>query len=301
VEKPVRSDINNCFTGARLAVSLLGSLAIPPGVSVEFINLRQLSCYNFDGTEPTGNSFTAPNLFRFVQIVYYSLIFRQSSHITPNQWSYNMTARPQTDHPDSKYVKKEIMYAVTVIALVIGFVGGVIFSSSSVPPQSADNHNHQPGPAQQGAPAAPPAMTPEQANTILNLENEVAKNPKNTAAWVELGNVYYDTDKADKAIRAYNKSLELSPNDPNVITDLGVMYRRAGQPEKALEAFDQAAKIDPMHQQSLFNKGIVYMYDLHDTNNAIRNWEELLKLNPDATAPTGQPLKEMIESLKKSK
>ena len=43
---------------------------------------------------------------------------------------------------------------------------------------------------------SPPAMTPEQANTILNLENEVAKNPKNTAAWVELGNGLFVTTLA---------------------------------------------------------------------------------------------------------
>ena len=62
------------------------------------------------------------------------------------------------------------------------------------------------------------------ASAILNLENEVSKNPKNAAAWTDLANLYYDTDKADKAIKAYTKSLELAPNNPDVLTDMGVMF-----------------------------------------------------------------------------
>jgi tetratricopeptide (TPR) repeat protein len=112
-----------------------------------------------------------------------------------------------------------------------------------------------------------------------------------------LGNVYFDTNNVPKAIRAYEKSIELSPNNPNVITDLGVMYRRNGQPDKALEAFEMAIAVSPGHQQSRFNKGIVLRYDLNDRDGAVKAWEELLKINPNATAPNGQPLSEAIKNL----
>ncbi len=75
------------------------------------------------------------------------------------------------------------------------------------------------------------------------------------------------------------------------------MYRRTGQPQKALDAFDRAMTIAPGHEQSRFNKGIVLRYDLNDREGAIKAWEELLKINPNAMAPNGIPLTEAIKTL----
>jgi cytochrome c-type biogenesis protein CcmH/NrfG len=196
--------------------------------------------------------------------------------------------------PEGNFVKKETMFIVALITLVIGFLGGIFYSAlQSGPAESVQQTTSAPPPpaSQQSG------MTNEQAQTILTLEQEVAVNPNNADAWVQLGHVYFDTDNPPKAIRAYEKSLELRPGDPNVLTDLGVMYRRNGQPDKALESFDKAIAIDPNHQQSRFNKGIVLRYDLNDRKGAIKAWEELLKINPKAMAPNGQPVSEAIKSL----
>lgn len=198
--------------------------------------------------------------------------------------------------PEGNFVKKETMFIVALIALVIGFLGGIFYSAI----QSGPAVRVQTG----SAPSAPPQqqqsqsnMTSEQARSILSLEQEVAVNPTNVNAWTQLGHVYFDTNNFAKAIRAYEKSLELSPDNPNVLTDLGVMYRRSGQPEKALESFDRAMSIDPRHEQSRFNKGIVLRYDMNDREGAVKAWEELLSINPGAVAPNGQPLSEAIKSL----
>jgi tetratricopeptide (TPR) repeat protein len=77
------------------------------------------------------------------------------------------------------------------------------------------------------------------------------------------------------------------------------MYRRSKNPAKAIELFEKAMKIDPKHEQSRFNKGIVLMYDLNDKQGAIAAWEELLKINPFASGPGGQSIREMVDNLKK--
>ena len=150
-------------------------------------------------------------------------------------------------------------------------------------------------PQQQSQPA--PNFSNQQATQILSLEQEVAVNPTNVRAWIQLGNVYFDTNNYSKAIRAYEKSLELSPDNPNVLTDLGVMYRRNGRSDKALEAFDRAIAVDPTHEQSRFNKGIVLNYDMRDREGAIKAWEDLLRVNPNAMAPDGLPISEAIKKL----
>lgn len=191
------------------------------------------------------------------------------------------------------FIKKETTLVVALIALVVGFLGGVFYSAIQSGPT---------GPIQTASPPSQQQqqqsdLTSEQARQILALEQEVATNPTNVNAWIQLGNVYFDTDNYAKSIRAYEKSLELSPNNANVLTDLGVMYRRNGQPEKAVASFDKAIAIAPGLEQARLNKGIVLLYDLHDKEGAIQTWEGLLKINPNATAPNGQPLSETIKNL----
>ncbi len=209
-----------------------------------------------------------------------------------------MTQEEKSEKSQVKLVKKETMFLVALIALVMGFLGGVIFSSvksagnlpaarpaPGQPGQQAEDHDHGP--------------TPEQANMILTLEREVSQNPTNLEAWTQLGNIYFDTNKLDQSIRAYKKSLELNPKDPNVWTDMGVMYQRKGQAAEAIDAFEKAMAIDPRHEVSRFNKGIVLMHDLNDRDGAIQMWEEVIKINPAAIGPNGMPVQEMINNLKK--
>ena len=182
---------------------------------------------------------------------------------------------------------------VASIALVVGFFGGVVFGvyKSGTGTSVKESMLSQPAEKEQG-------VSVESAAQIFELEKITKENPDDVAAWTNLGNLYFDTGKHKKAITAYTKSLALNPNNANVMTDLGVMYRRSGQPKKAIESFDKAAKIDPKHETALFNKGIVLMHDLNDLDGAVQAWQELVKRNPAATSPTGQPVKDLVEKLK---
>ncbi len=183
---------------------------------------------------------------------------------------------------------------VALVALVVGFLIGVVFSSlqsTKVAPQVVKQQQALP-PGQQAS-----GISPAQASQILALENEVAANPQNIEAWTSLGHVYFDTQRFAKAINAYNKSLALKPNNPDVLTDLGVMYRRNKQFNEALNAFDRATSLAPTHEQSRFNKGIVLLYDLKDKAAARQVWQELLTINPVALAPNGQSVKELLATI----
>jgi cytochrome c-type biogenesis protein CcmH/NrfG len=188
------------------------------------------------------------------------------------------------------YIKKETTMIIALVAVVAGFLMGIVFSVFN---SGSSN-------VQTAAPGPPPQaqnFSAQQASQILALEKEVAANPESVSAWTRLGHVYYDTNNFSKAIRAYEKSLELNPNNPDVLTDLGVMYRRNGQPEEALKRFDMAIQADPQHQQSRFNKGVVLNFDLNDKEGAKKAWEELIEINPMATLPNGQPVSEAIKTL----
>jgi cytochrome c-type biogenesis protein CcmH/NrfG len=145
-----------------------------------------------------------------------------------------------------------------------------------------------------------PVSDPPQSGVISTLEKEVAANPQDAEAWARLGHGYFDIDDPANAIRAYKKSLELKPGNANVLTDMGVMYRRSGNPQEAMRCFDKAAAIDPRHRQSRYNKGIVLMHDLKNPEAAIKAWEELVSIYPDAKTQEGIPLSDMIKKFRSS-
>jgi cytochrome c-type biogenesis protein CcmH/NrfG len=203
--------------------------------------------------------------------------------------------------PGNDTVKKNTMLLASFICLAVGFLGGVVFSAyksgSGVPmPASMPQQSQQP---QQQA-AQEETITEDQAKRILALEKEVAANPNNADAWTQLGNLYFDTNNFESAIRSYKKSLALKPNNANIQTDLGVMYRRAGQPQEAIKAFEKAVRIDPKHEIARFNTGIVFLHDLNDREGALKAWQDLVDINPAAMTPGGKPLAEMIKALSAS-
>ncbi len=200
-----------------------------------------------------------------------------------------MAKKQKTD--EGQYIRKETFYMVTLLALAVGFFGGVVFavfkSDSRAPVGSV--------PQQMGTPAPAPGAS----DRIAALEREAQANPGNANAWTELGNAYFDSNQYEASISAYRKSLEIDPGNPNVWTDMGVMYRRSGKPEEAIKAFDQAIAADPRHEVSRMNKGIVLLHDLNDFNGAIEAWDGLLEINPIAMAPNGVSIDQMVTQLKK--
>jgi cytochrome c-type biogenesis protein CcmH/NrfG len=173
-------------------------------------------------------------------------------------------------------LKKESIL-IAVVALIAGLLGGyLVFTISSA------GKNPQ---VSQGIPPGAGSPT-DYTKRIAAAEKIVAQDPKNLSAWISLGNDYFDTDQAQKSINAYNKALEIEPNNANILTDQGVMFRKIGWYDKAIVNFEKANKIDPKHLQSLYNLGVVYATDLKQPDKAIVVWNKYLQMDPNSAVAT---------------
>jgi cytochrome c-type biogenesis protein CcmH/NrfG len=188
----------------------------------------------------------------------------------------------------SGYIKTSNMYLIVMVALAAGFLGGVVFSS-----YHTSTAVSVPG-------GAGPPMGAAQSQTMAALEQKVRATPDDANAWTQLGHLYFDTEQYEKAVQAYKKSLELDPSRPDVWTDLGVMYRRTGDPSQAVKCFDHALSIDGRHETALFNKGVVLLHDLKDAPAALKAWQRLVQVNPNAQTPDGRTVKSMLDQVKKA-
>jgi Tfp pilus assembly protein PilF len=173
---------------------------------------------------------------------------------------------------------------IAVVALIVGLLGGyLVFSISNAGKAQQSNTAISVG---AGSPT-------DYAQRIAQAEKVVAQDPKNLNAWISLGNDYFDTEQSQKSINAYDKALEIEPNNPNILTDQGVMFRKIGWYDKALANFEKANKVDPNHLQSLYNAGIVYAVDLKQPDKALPYWNRYLKL--DSNSPTAIQIKGLME------
>ena len=135
------------------------------------------------------------------------------------------------------------------------------------------------------------------ARIIAGLEEKLKHSPNNADDWITLGNAYFDAGRPPFAISAYEHALALRPDNADVLTDLGIMYRESGRFDKALECFRRAITINPVHQNAMYNEGVVLAMDLDKKEDAERAWTRLLEINPQAKAPDGRSLREMIKNL----
>jgi len=182
--------------------------------------------------------------------------------------------------------------AFGVAGIAFGLIAGWIIGSQQVP-------SRQP-PAQAAA-----ASAPAQANTraavldeakITALKSAADREPTNAKPRIDLGNVYFDAERYDDAIKWYEAASKLSPKDVNLSTDLGVCYYYSNQPDKALAQFDKSLAIDPRHPKTLLNLGIVKAFGKQDLAGATKAWEQVMAIDPNS--PEGQAAKRALDTLK---
>ncbi|HMK51223.1 MAG TPA: tetratricopeptide repeat protein [Thermodesulfobacteriota bacterium] len=196
-------------------------------------------------------------------------------------------------------MKKETVILYVVIALLVGFISGATVGILWVTRGGEKAAMVQkPSMATPGAPAPAPSTRSsiETTSQIQTLKEIVKKDPKNLPAWVELGNLYFDTDQPKEAIEAYKQYLASKPDNPDVRTDMGIMYRKLGEFDKAIEEFKKASQSDPKHINSRYNLGLVLLHDKQDMKAAIKAWEDYLKVDPNSER--AQRIRAQIEKMK---
>ncbi len=180
---------------------------------------------------------------------------------------------------------------IAVVTLIIGFLLGLLVGARFIFDTATASVTKKPKEQVSASGLEPAEITAR----IKELELIVDKEPKNLKALIELGNRYFDSNQAQKAVQTYSKALAIDPNNANVLTDQGVMLRALGFFDRALANFEKANKVDPNHFQSLYNIGILYAVDLKKTEKAREVFESLLK--HDQTSALAQQAREMLKQL----
>ena len=190
--------------------------------------------------------------------------------------------------------------AFGVAGIAFGLIAGWIIGTEQAKPA-------QPAAAQTAQTSSQPASSASSGSSntraaivddakVKALTSLADQQPTNAKPRVELGNLYFDAERYDDAIKWYEQAVKLQPKDENLSTDLGVCYYYTNQPDKAIARFDESLKLNPKHVKTLLNLGIVRAFGKQDLAGATKAWEQVLAIDPNGAE--GQAAKRALDTLK---
>jgi tetratricopeptide (TPR) repeat protein len=174
--------------------------------------------------------------------------------------------------------REALAYAIscTFLGVLIGWVIGTQRSGPAVTAAPA------PAAAQaSSAPAEDPPPPVDEAR-VAELEKRAQAEPANASVRVDLGNLFYDSRKFDRAATWYEAALKIAPNDVNANTDLAVCYYMLQQTDRALAQIDRSLALDGAHPKTLLNQGIIRAWGKQDLKGAAESWERVLTVAPNS-------------------
>lgn len=137
------------------------------------------------------------------------------------------------------------------------------------------------------APAPPPEIV---RTAVENADKTPGSAELNTKA----GNLLFDSGRYSEAIPYYQKSLNVEPNNPNVIVDMGVCYFNLKDFSKAQDQFKLALSINKNHLEALYNMGVVSV-EMGNVDQLIHYWSQLREVAPNS--PQAQNAQRILQQI----
>jgi HEAT repeat protein len=154
---------------------------------------------------------------------------------------------------------------------------------------------------------------------ITEFENSILnKNPSNVgvlpvemedldSAYISfnIGNLYYDLGKLEKALTYYDKALYIYPDFIDVWKYRGLIYFTSGRLQKAAACYNQILNLDPKYPELWIDIGIIF-FEMGKINEAKACYEKATEMNPcyqseDLAVKTSKFLENRPLSLQKLK
>ena len=117
-------------------------------------------------------------------------------------------------------------------------------------------------------------------DAVCAFRRALELNPKSYSANKELGEMLALGGDFEAAKPYYEKAVELSPDDPDAHYNLGACLVNTGESEKALEHFLKTIELDPQYADAYYRAGTA-LIGLNRIEEAVANLEKFLEVAPD--------------------
>ena len=114
---------------------------------------------------------------------------------------------------------------------------------------------------------------------LRDLQNAIAKSPKNKHAYADLGNCYAGLGRYSEAIEAFTEALSLDPDYLIALNNRGISYKLNGNLNLALEDLNRALVNNPNYIDAKYNKAKI-LKELNLETDAITLYQEIINSDP---------------------
>lgn len=111
------------------------------------------------------------------------------------------------------------------------------------------------------------------------LKAAITIDPSKFEAYKKLAITFLNVDKVDKALILYNKLLEKSPEDLDLLASVANLYYSQKQFEKVIPILKKVLELEPNHRDALANLALAYD-SLGKTEDAYKAFRKAIEANP---------------------
>jgi tetratricopeptide (TPR) repeat protein len=115
---------------------------------------------------------------------------------------------------------------------------------------------------------------------LKHYQQSLEIKPDNVWALNNLGNVYHNLGRLSEAAGEFTHALRINPKDSKAHNNLGLVFLSQGKPDQAAIQFEEALRINPEFPEAESNLGRVAA-NRGDLRRAATHFERALKLKPD--------------------
>lgn len=119
-------------------------------------------------------------------------------------------------------------------------------------------------------------------NKVTKLPKDSIGDYKNTSEyWALLGLYFADLHLADEAVKAFEKAIEISPDNYRYYSLAGSLYNLAGDKSKALQYLYKATQLNPNDADAFTWIGVTFN-DLKEYNDAAEAYKQSIRIQDDS-------------------
>ena len=120
----------------------------------------------------------------------------------------------------------------------------------------------------------------DEAITILRRVLEL--DPQLVSAYIQMGQVYGESDQRNEAIESFKKALEIEPENLQARLGIGDIYSKMTRNDLAVAEFLKAESLQPNDKEILFKIALEYWYH-QKLNETAEYYNKVLAIDPDHT------------------
>jgi len=117
-------------------------------------------------------------------------------------------------------------------------------------------------------------------SSIFHLDMATKIDTAYSKAWVNLGIAYETGHRSRDARAAFQRAIEVNPEDVLAHCHLGFNYFEAGDVDRAVKLYVRALEIDENSAQAHYNLGLAFA-DARLFNEALAEWNRVVEIDPD--------------------